>query len=47
MEKSKETVSREERSVYLIREHPRSYKVDVANFLNKTSISISLKSRTL
>nr|WP_081178440.1 palindromic element RPE5 domain-containing protein [Rickettsia bellii] len=27
------------RSVYLIREHPRTYKDDVANFSSSTSIS--------
>ncbi|HJD55689.1 MAG TPA: palindromic element RPE5 domain-containing protein [Rickettsia endosymbiont of Pyrocoelia pectoralis] len=40
MEKSKETVSRgAERTI--VREHPRTYKDDVANFSNSASIVIA------
>ncbi|QCS24126.1 palindromic element RPE5 domain-containing protein [Rickettsia parkeri] len=37
MEKSKESVSRGAECI-LIREHPRTYQNDVANFPNETSI---------
>ncbi|MCC8418501.1 MAG: palindromic element RPE5 domain-containing protein [Rickettsia endosymbiont of Glossina mortisans submortisans] len=40
MEKSKEFVSREAERI-IIREHPRTYKDDAANFSSGTSISLT------